>query len=47
VNQGVLDAIEAAKKAEAKGTEFKYEERDVILYNLGVGAKRTDLPLVL
>jgi multifunctional beta-oxidation protein len=47
VNQEVLDAIQAAKKAEAKGTEFNYEERDVILYNLGIGAKRTDLPYVL
>jgi multifunctional beta-oxidation protein len=47
VNQEVLNAIEAAKKAEAKGTEFKYEERDVILYNLGIGAKRTDLSYVL
>jgi multifunctional beta-oxidation protein len=47
VNQQVLGAIESAKKAEAKGTEFKYEERDVILYNLGIGAKRTDLPYVL
>lgn len=47
MNQEVLDAIEAAKKAKAKGTEFKYEERDVILYNLGIGAKKTDLPLVL
>lgn len=34
-------------KAESKGTEFKYDERDVTLYNLGVGAKKTDLPLVL
>jgi multifunctional beta-oxidation protein len=47
VNQEILDAIDAAKKAEAKGTEFKYDERDVILYNLGIGAKRTDLPYVL
>jgi multifunctional beta-oxidation protein len=47
VNQEVLDAIEAAKKAESNGTEFKYEERDVILYNLGIGAKRTELPFVL
>ncbi len=30
-------------KVEAKGSEFTYEERDVILYNLGIGAKRTDL----
>jgi multifunctional beta-oxidation protein len=47
VNQEILDAIEAAKGAKAKGTEFKFEERDVMLYNLGVGAKRADLPLVL
>jgi multifunctional beta-oxidation protein len=33
--------------AESKGTEFKYEERDVMLYNLGIGAKRTDLKYVL
>jgi hypothetical protein len=47
VNQEILDNIAAAKKAESKGTEFKYEERDVILYNLGIGAKKTDLPYVL
>ncbi|KAK4959827.1 bifunctional hydroxyacyl-CoA dehydrogenase/enoyl-CoA hydratase fox2 [Elasticomyces elasticus] len=38
--------IEEAKKAKAEGTDFAYDERDSILYNLGVGAKRTDLPLV-
>ena len=43
----ILANIEKAKKAESKGTEFKYEEKDAILYNLGVGAKKTDLPLVL
>jgi multifunctional beta-oxidation protein len=47
VNQEILDAIEAAKREKAKGTEFKFGERDVILYNLGIGAKKTDLPLVL
>ncbi|KXT01639.1 hypothetical protein AC578_8008 [Pseudocercospora eumusae] len=41
-----LAKIESAKKAQADGTEFVYDERDCILYNLGVGAKRTDLPLV-
>ncbi|KAK6433975.1 bifunctional hydroxyacyl-CoA dehydrogenase/enoyl-CoA hydratase fox2 [Oleoguttula sp. CCFEE 5521] len=45
-NEEVLAAIEAAKKTKAEGTEFSYDERDVILYNLGVGAKRTDLALV-
>lgn len=31
-----------------EGTEFrlKYDDRDVILYNLGIGAKKTDLSLV-
>lgn len=33
--------------AEPIPTEFKYGERDVMLYNLGVGAKRTDLRYVL
>ena len=47
VNEEILANIEKAKKAEASGTPFKYEERDVILYNLGIGAKKTDLPYVL
>ncbi|KFA78060.1 hypothetical protein S40288_05443 [Stachybotrys chartarum IBT 40288] len=41
-----LDAIAKAIKEEGEPTEFKYEERDVILYNLGVGAKRTDLKYI-
>ncbi|KAI1619055.1 peroxisomal hydratase-dehydrogenase-epimerase [Exophiala viscosa] len=41
-----LAAIEKAKQAKADGTEYNYEDRDVILYNLSVGAKRTQLPLV-
>lgn len=47
VNQEILDNIAAAKSAKANGTEFKYEDKDVILYNLGIGAKKTELPLVL
>lgn len=47
VDQEILDKIAAAKKLKAEGTEFTYEERDVMLYNLGVGAKRTDLDYVL
>ena len=47
VNQEILDNIETAKKQKAQaGSEFSYDERDVILYNLGVGAKRTELPFV-
>ncbi|KXH28507.1 short chain dehydrogenase [Colletotrichum nymphaeae SA-01] len=41
-----LDAIKAAQNAESKGTEFQYEERDVMLYNLGIGAKRDQLKYV-
>ncbi|MCJ1386105.1 bifunctional hydroxyacyl-CoA dehydrogenase/enoyl-CoA hydratase fox2 [Xylographa soralifera] len=46
VNQEVLENIETAKRAQGTGTEFTYDDRDVILYNLGIGAKRTELPLV-
>ncbi|PWY77909.1 peroxisomal multifunctional beta-oxidation protein [Aspergillus eucalypticola CBS 122712] len=42
----ILQAIEKAKQATTDGTSFDYEDRDIILYNLSVGAKRTDLPLV-
>jgi multifunctional beta-oxidation protein len=46
VNQDILDNIKAAQNARAKGSVYTYGDRDVILYNLGLGAKRTDLPLV-
>ena len=46
VNQENLDNIAAAKKAKGEGSKFVYDDKDVILYNLGVGAKRADLPLV-
>lgn len=38
--------IESAKKAQLQGTEFSYDDKEVILYNLGIGAKRTELPFV-
>ncbi|KAJ6161338.1 Peroxisomal hydratase-dehydrogenase-epimerase [Penicillium chermesinum] len=41
-----IKAIEKAKSVTTEGTEFNYVDRDVILYNLSLGAKRTDLPLV-
>ncbi|KAK7415338.1 bifunctional hydroxyacyl-CoA dehydrogenase/enoyl-CoA hydratase fox2 [Neonectria punicea] len=41
-----LAAINEALKKEGAPTEFKYEQRDAILYNLGIGAKRTDLKYV-
>ena len=33
----------AAKKESHELTEYEYTERDVILYNLGVGAQATEL----
>jgi len=41
-----LAAIEKAKQATSDGTEYAYDDRDVILYNLSLGARRTQLPLV-
>lgn len=42
-----MKAIEKAVKEEGAATEFNYEDRDSILYNLGVGAKSTELKYVL
>jgi len=41
-----LGKIEAAKKLQAEGSEFTYDDKDVILYNLGIGAKREELKYV-
>ncbi|KAL5614625.1 uncharacterized protein BROUX77_000462 [Berkeleyomyces rouxiae] len=41
-----LEAIEKAKKETPIDSEYQFEERDVLLYNLGVGAKRNDLKYV-
>jgi multifunctional beta-oxidation protein len=38
--------VEAAKRAKFPTTTFEYTEKDVILYALGLGCKRTDLPFV-
>ncbi|KAG0636406.1 hypothetical protein HOY80DRAFT_1017475 [Tuber brumale] len=46
VNQEVLDKIEKAKKAKVQGTPFECNDKEVILYNLGIGAKKTDLKWV-
>lgn len=45
-NSEILSNIEAAKKMKAEGTPFAYSDKDVILYNLSLGAKRNQLPLV-
>lgn len=44
--QEALQKIEDAKKQQSEGSEFVYDDKDVVLYNLGIGAKRTDLPFV-
>lgn len=41
-----VKAIAEAVKKEGAPTPFKYEDRDSILYNIGIGAKRTDLKYV-
>ncbi|KAK9417724.1 hypothetical protein SUNI508_01481 [Seiridium unicorne] len=41
-----LQAIAKAQAAKSPETEFSYTERDSMLYNLGIGAKRTDLSYV-
>ncbi|ERF76782.1 Peroxisomal hydratase-dehydrogenase-epimerase [Endocarpon pusillum Z07020] len=45
-NSEILSNIESAKKMKAEGTSFIYDDKDVILYNLSLGAKRDELPLV-
>ena len=46
INQQILENIEKAKRTDAEGTIFEYDDRDVILYNLGIGAKRNELSFV-
>jgi len=41
-----LAAIQEAVKKEGPPTEYSFTDRDTILYNLGVGAKSTDLKYV-
>ncbi|KAI5816919.1 hypothetical protein BZA77DRAFT_311332 [Pyronema omphalodes] len=38
-----LEAQKKAKAAKAAGSKYTYDDKEVILYNLGIGAKRTDL----
>lgn len=46
VDKKILDNIENAKKLQSEGSEFSYDDKDIILYNLGIGAKRTELHYV-
>jgi len=45
-NRKYLGKIMAAKDMKGAGVEFQYDFRDVILYNLGIGAKKDDFSLV-
>ena len=40
------EPVKAAKQAKVEESDFSYNERDVILYNLGVGATEKELDLV-
>ena len=46
VHTDILDNIEKAKRLQTEGTKFKYDDKDVILYNLAIGAKRNELSFV-
>lgn len=41
-----LEAVKKALAAAPLTDEFQYADKDVILYNLGIGAKNTELPFV-
>lgn len=41
-----LTAIKAAIGKKGEATEFNYEDRDSILYNIGVGSKSNELKYV-
>ena len=45
-NRKYISKIQEAKEMKSTPATYSYTERDSILYNLGVGAKRTDLNLV-
>jgi len=45
-NRKYLSKIQSAIGTKSQPSKYTYTDRDVILYNLGVGAKRSDLSLV-
>ena len=45
-NRKYLSKIQEAMQMKSESTTYSYTDRDVILYNLGIGAKRAELPLV-
>lgn len=46
VNKEILEKIEKAKNTKASETAYEFDDKEVILYNLSLGAKRTDLKWV-
>jgi len=44
--QQYIDAIAKAKTAKPKPTQFDYTDRDSMLYNLGIGAKRDEVKYI-
>lgn len=46
VNEEILEKIEKAKNTKASATAYEFDDKEVILYNLSLGAKRTDLKWV-
>ncbi|KAI1017943.1 hypothetical protein LB504_003818 [Fusarium proliferatum] len=45
-NQKWLDAIQIAKKAKPQPTDMSFTDRDIILYNISIGANASQLPWV-
>jgi multifunctional beta-oxidation protein len=45
-DETILNNIKKAKEVRVGGTVFDYTDRDIILYNMSLGARGTDLPLV-
>lgn len=46
VDETILKNIEKTKNLRSEGSGFSYDEKDVILYNIGIGAKRSELSYV-
>ncbi len=45
-DQDLFNKIEKAKHFNSEGSEYSYDDKDAILYNLSIGAQRTELPYV-
>ncbi|OQV06759.1 hypothetical protein CLAIMM_11286 [Cladophialophora immunda] len=45
-NKDVLETIAGLKRVDVQHTEYTYTDNDVMLYNLSIGAKRSELPFI-